>query len=255
MRHARLIATIALLASASSVFAAGKSGPASGANAKDEKSLVSVSGMTAFDAAACVAELTSRKVVFEQAGDVTQQGCKLSGAIKLKAVTTAFGTVGISGEPTMLCGFVGQFSGWVRDVAAPLTLGYTGQRLARIETGPGFMCKARYDKPGEIPSEHAKGDALDVASFLLADGRRILVKATGFRSSPDARPDLRFANDGLRLFHHGPRSRRAGPRGPFPLRHRPARRHAELPHLRVGEIKSYRRWNDPPERMRSETDR
>ena len=38
------------------------------------------------------------------------------------------------------------------------------------------MCKARYDRPGEVPSEHAKGDALDVASFLLADGRRILVK-------------------------------------------------------------------------------
>ena len=191
MRHARLIATIALLASASSVFAAGKSGPAPGANAKDEKSLASVSGMTASDAAACVAELTSTKVVFEQAGDVTQQGCKLSGAIRLKAVATAFGTVGISGEPTMLCGFVGQFSGWVRDVAAPLTLGYTGQRLARIETGPGFVCKARYDKPGEVPSEHAKGDALDVASFLLADGRRILVKQQD--STPPLTRDLIYA--------------------------------------------------------------
>jgi uncharacterized protein YggE len=91
MRHARLIATIALLASASSVFAAGKSGPAPGANAKDEKPLVSVSGMTASDAAACVAELTLRKVVVEQAGDVTQQGCKLSGAIRLKAVGRSSG--------------------------------------------------------------------------------------------------------------------------------------------------------------------
>jgi hypothetical protein len=61
----------------------------------------------------------------------------------------------------------------VRDVAAPLTLGYTGQRLAQIETGAGFACRARYDKPGEVPSEHAKGDALDIASF---DNRRIPVK-------------------------------------------------------------------------------
>jgi hypothetical protein len=99
MRHARLIATIALLASASSVFAAGKSGPAPGANAQDEKPLVSVSGMTASDAAACVAELTLRKVVFEQAGDVTQQGCKLSGAIRLKAVGRSSGPLRRSAPP------------------------------------------------------------------------------------------------------------------------------------------------------------
>lgn len=172
-----LITAAALMASTSSASAASESKPAApGANAKDEKSLVSVSSMSASDAAACVSELTSNEVVFEQLGDVTQQGCKLSGAIKLKSVTTAFGTVSISGEPAMLCSFARQFSGWVRDVGAPLTLGYTGQRLARIETGPGFACRARYDKPGEVPSEHAKGDALDISSFVLADNRRIPVK-------------------------------------------------------------------------------
>ena len=34
----------------------------------------------------------------------------------------------------------------------------------------------RYDKPGLVPSEHAKGDAIDIGSFVLADGRRIPVK-------------------------------------------------------------------------------
>ena len=132
--------------------------------------------MPASDYAQCVSDLTSAKVVFEQAGDVTQQGCKLSGAVKLKSVTTAFGTVEISGEPAMLCSFARQFSGWVREVAAPLTLGYAGQRLMRIEAGQGFGCRARYDKPGEVPSEHAKGDALDITAFVLADNRRIPVK-------------------------------------------------------------------------------
>ena len=107
---------------------------------------------------------------------MTQQGCKLSGAIKLTAVATAFGTSSISGKPAMLCSFARQFSGWVREVAAPLTLAYTGQRLTRIEAGQAFACTARYDKPGEVPSEHAKGDAIDIASFVLADNRRIRVK-------------------------------------------------------------------------------
>jgi hypothetical protein len=173
----KLIAPVALLASASAVSAASSAAPAPpSADAKPAKTLVSVSGMTASDYAQCVSDLTSRKVIFDQAGDVTQQGCRLLGAIELTAVPTVFGEVGVSGKPMMLCSFVRQFSDWVREAGAPLTLAYTGQRLARIEVGSSFRCSARYDKPGQVPSEHAKGDAIDISAFVLADNRRILVK-------------------------------------------------------------------------------
>jgi hypothetical protein len=172
-----LIAPIALIAS-TSIVSAGSGGAAAapGADAKDAKTLVSTSGMTASDYAQCVSDLTSRKNVFEQVGAVTQQGCQLLGAIEITAVPTAFGDVSVSGKPTMLCSFVRQFSDWVRDVGAPLTLAYTGQRLARIEVGSSFRCAARYGKPGQVPSEHAKGDAIDIFAFVLADNRSIHVK-------------------------------------------------------------------------------
>ena len=89
---------------------------------------------------------------------------------------TPFGEVSLPAKPSMLCSFGLKFTDWVRDVAAPLTLAYTGQKLAEIETGPGFTCTARYDKPGALPSEHAKGDAIGVVSFVLADKRRVTVK-------------------------------------------------------------------------------
>jgi hypothetical protein len=176
---AKLITLPLLLASTSAVSAASSNAPAvkaPGADAKDAKTLISVSGMAEADYAACVSDLTSRKVVFEQVGKVTQQGCELSDAVELTAVPTAFGDVSMSGKPTMLCSFGRQFSDWVRDVAAPLTLAYTGQRLGRIEIGYAFACTARYDKPGQLPSEHAKGDAIDIFAFVLADNRRFLVK-------------------------------------------------------------------------------
>jgi len=156
--------------------------PAPGA--KNGEALVSVSGMTAADYAQCVGDLAASKVVFEKPDAVTQQGCRLSGAVRLTSVATPFGDVGFSGKPTMLCGFARQFSGWVREIAAPLTLGYTGQRLTQVETGSGFVCKARYDKPGAVPSEHAKGDAIDIASFILADKRRIPVKQQSADNAP-----------------------------------------------------------------------
>ncbi len=169
-----LLFLVALLAPAAALAASPHKAPAT--NANNAKALVSVSGMTAPDYAQCVADLAAAKVAFEKADAVTQQGCQLSGAIRLTSVATPFGDVGFEGKPTMLCSFARQFSGWVREIAAPLTLGYTGQRLMQIETGPGFVCKARYDKPGAVPSEHAKGDAIDVASFVLADKRHVAVK-------------------------------------------------------------------------------
>jgi hypothetical protein len=171
-----LAAMAALLASASAARAAGPAGAKPDGNARHAKTLVSLSVMSPSDYAACVSELTSQKVVFDQLATATDEGCELSGAIKLTSVSTPFGEVSLSGKPIMLCSFGRQFSGWVRDVAAPLTRGYTGQRLAQIETVSAFACRPRYDKPGLIPSEHAKGDAIDIGSFVLADGRRIPVK-------------------------------------------------------------------------------
>jgi hypothetical protein len=174
-----LFATVALLASTSAVSAASDAAPVHSEpaiNAKDAKALVSVSGMTAADYDRCVSDLTSKGIVFEQPGAIQQEGCQLSGAVKLTAVATPFGKVGVFGQPAMLCSFARQFSGWVRDVGAPLTLAYTGQKLAEIEAGQAFACRARYDKPGAVPSEHAKGNAIDIASFVLADNRRIRVK-------------------------------------------------------------------------------
>ncbi len=144
-------------------------------SAKD-KALTSTNGMSASDYAKCVSDLTLKKAAFEQMATATDAGCQMSGAIKLATVASSFGDVAISGKPIMLCSFGRQFSGWVRDVAAPLTLAYTGQKLAQIEAGQGFACRARYDKPGAIPSEHAKGDAIDIASFVLANNHHIGVK-------------------------------------------------------------------------------
>jgi hypothetical protein len=168
-----------LLALGSLLSPAGAAQPATSKpneNAGRAKTLVSASGMSASDYAACISELTSQRAVFEQLAAARDQGCELSGAIKLESVSTPFGDVSFFGKPIMLCSFGRQFAGWVRDVAAPLTLGYTGQRLAQVETVSAFACTSRYDKPDLIPSEHAKGNAIDIGSFVLADGRRVSVK-------------------------------------------------------------------------------
>ena len=176
-------AAVLLLAASGAAPAAGAQAPkahspppAPAPTGDAEPPLVSTSAMDEADHTQCVSELASKKVVFEQPKEATREGCRLSAPVSLTRVPTPFGDVSLPAKPSMLCSFGLKFTDWVRDVAAPLTLAYTGQKLAEIETGPGFTCTARYDKPGALPSEHAKGDAIDVVSFVLADKRRVTVK-------------------------------------------------------------------------------
>ena len=176
-------AAILLLAASGAAPAAGAQAPkahspppAPAPTGDAEPPLVSTSAMDESDHAQCVSELASKKVVFEQPKQATREGCHLSAPVNLIRVPTQFGDVNLPAKPSMLCSFGLKFTNWVRDVAAPLTLAYTGQKLAEIETGQDFACTARYDKPGALPSEHAKGDAIDVMSFALADKRRVTVK-------------------------------------------------------------------------------
>jgi hypothetical protein len=141
--------------------------------------LVSTSAMDPSDQTKCISELGSKEVEFEQPKELIQQGCHLTSPVTLTRVQTQFGNVGLPAKPSTLCSFGLRFTDWVREVVAPMALAYTGQKLTEIETGPGFDCKARYDKPGAPPSEHAKGDAIDVMVFVLADKRRVSVKELG----------------------------------------------------------------------------
>jgi hypothetical protein len=124
----------------------------------------------------CLSDLQEANVEFVELGSVTKDGCTVEGAVQLDAISSPFGKVSMSGKPTIACLFARQFTTWVRNVGAPLTLAYMGSNLATIETGPGFVGRTRDGRSGEKISEHAKGNAIDIAAFRLHDGLRLSVK-------------------------------------------------------------------------------
>ena len=83
-------------------------------------------------------------------------------------------------------------------------------------------------QPGAHISEHAFGNALDIAAFVLADGHRITVKDGWQRLAGGAGLSARRAGLGLRPVHHRagaglePVPLRSHPRRPDAARERPA---------------------------------
>jgi hypothetical protein len=65
-----------------------------------------------------------------------------------------------------------------------------GVRVVEIKQISAYSCRGMNGNPHAHISEHAFGNALDIAAFTLADGRRIAVK-TGWRGMPEEQGFLR----------------------------------------------------------------
>jgi len=93
--------------------------------------------------------------------------------LRLAAVLRADGTrIAIKPTPVLRCEFAESAAAWLSDEAAP-RVDKLGAPLRTVETFDDFECRGRNRVAGAKLSEHGKGNAVDVRSFILADGRSI----------------------------------------------------------------------------------
>ena len=64
---------------------------------------------------------------------------------------------------------------WERDVVQPAALRLLGERVASVDHYGSYSCRRLYGRGEGAYSEHATANALDIAGFRLAGGRRISV--------------------------------------------------------------------------------
>jgi len=102
--------------------------------------------------------------------------------------------------PVMTCPLALGYALWDRQVLAPAAREIMRSRLTRVDHYGTYACRTIYGRPGERPSAHARADALDVAGFRFADGRRATV-AADFRADSDQGRFVRAARaGGCRVF-------------------------------------------------------
>jgi hypothetical protein len=72
----------------------------------------------------------------------------------------------------------------------PAAMRWFGSPVAEIRQISAYSCRGMNGNPNAKISEHAFGNALDIAAFMLADGRTITVK-NGWRGLPEEQGFLR----------------------------------------------------------------
>ena len=102
----------------------------------------------------------------------------------------ATGTVTVTPNATLACPLVSALDQWIATSVQPSAMRWFGQPVAEIRQISAYSCRGMNGNPRARISEHAFGNALDIASFTLADGRRITVR-DGWRGAPEEQGFLR----------------------------------------------------------------
>jgi hypothetical protein len=107
-----------------------------------------------------------------------------------QAPVAAVGPVAVKPAATLACPIVSALDRWLSDSVQPAAQRWFGGRVVEIKQISAYSCRGMNGNPGAHISEHAFGNALDIAAFTLADGRRIVVK-DGWHGMPEEQGFLR----------------------------------------------------------------
>ena len=127
---------------------------------------------------ACRQQLDARHLTFSFTPPVAEGDCAIPLPVRLHSLAIDGTEVAFSAAPVVDCRLAERLADWIGNVVEPLARAHLGSGLAAIETGPGYACRKRNNQATGKISEHAKGNALDIAAVTLRDGRRVAVLPT-----------------------------------------------------------------------------
>ncbi|ARS29307.1 extensin family protein [Sphingomonas sp. KC8] len=113
-------------------------------------------------------------------------GCSATGAVQLTAIGIPVTNLG-----AMKCRTAERLSAWTNEAVQNAATAWLGSRVIRIESFGTYNCRPRNGVAGAKMSEHGRANAVDIAAFVLADGRRVTVEQGWNGPDKDIRNFLR----------------------------------------------------------------
>jgi hypothetical protein len=130
---------------------------------------------------ACLATLRRRDVGIVRDQIVSPvKGCGMAKGVRLSHAMLSHG-----GDLRMTCGLAAALLIWERQVVIPQSIAILGSPVVRVRHYGTYVCRnVNHAKMGKV-SEHAKGRAIDIAGFDLADGRHVRVTKDWGKPTPE----------------------------------------------------------------------
>ncbi len=106
------------------------------------------------------------------------------GPISSAPASAPLGPVAVSPPATLACPIVSVLDQWIDEAVQPAALKWIRQPVIEIKQISAYSCRGMNGDPNATISEHAFGNALDIAAFTFADGRKIDVQH-GWHGAPE----------------------------------------------------------------------
>lgn len=125
----------------------------------------------------CLQKLHAAGVDFTvPAVNVDSGRCQVQNPVNLHSVKAQQNLIKLPESPLFNCKFALQFSKWLSESGAPILAAQLGTPLENISTGPGYECRGRNGEASAKISEHGFGNAVDITTLRMHDGREIAVQ-------------------------------------------------------------------------------
>jgi hypothetical protein len=123
----------------------------------------------------CLADLGASGARFDPLPDTyAAPGCNKLGTVQLMALASDRAPLSVANLGPVRCHVAKAFGDWARFGVDRAARAILKSPVVRIETMGSYAC--RNVAGTERRSAHARAEAIDVAGFVLADGRRIVLK-------------------------------------------------------------------------------
>ncbi len=99
-------------------------------------------------------------------------------------VTAAAAPVQVQPPATLACPIVSVLDRWISEAVQPAAMKWFRQPVVEIKQISAYSCRGMNGNPNSHISEHAFGNALDIAEFDLADGHKISLQY-GWHGTPE----------------------------------------------------------------------
>ncbi len=115
--------------------------------------------------------------------------CGIDYPLKVSAISR--GQVGFNQTQTLACQMVPTLDRWIDREVQPAAQRWLGASIVEVKAG-SYSCRPKNSQRGSSLSEHSYGNALDVFSFVLSDGREVVIrKSFNDRADPASSGFLR----------------------------------------------------------------
>jgi hypothetical protein len=104
--------------------------------------------------------------------------------LRADPVTASVGPVAVTPAATLACPLVSVLDQWIDEAVQPAAMKWFGEPVVEIKQISAYSCRGMNGDPNATISEHAFGNALDIAAFILADGRKVTVQY-GWHGAPE----------------------------------------------------------------------